>query len=66
MAHIRENCKNMSTTYSAPENVFTQIDDYRFSKRKRTNSEAITELILKGLRYEALMEKKRNRERMPG
>jgi len=63
MAHVRSNCRNLSTTISLEEAVMIQIEDYRFNKRKDNRSAAITELILKGLRYEALVEKKK-RERV--
>lgn len=61
MAHIRKNCRNLSTTISLEENVMLQIEDYRFSKRKDNRSAAIAELILKGLKYEALVQKKKER-----
>lgn len=61
MAHIRKNCVNVSTTYSAPAKVLEKIDDYRFESRKDNRSAAITELIMLGLKYKALVEKKRER-----
>lgn len=61
MAHIRKNCINVSTTYSAPAKVLEQIDDYRFDTRKDNRSAAITELILLGLKYKELVQKKRER-----
>lgn len=61
MAHIRKNCVNVSTTYSAPQDVFKIIDDYRFSTRKESRAAAMTELILLGVKYKKLVEKKRER-----
>jgi metal-responsive CopG/Arc/MetJ family transcriptional regulator len=61
MAHVRRNCKNLSTTISLEEPIFQAIEDYRFRNRKDNRSAAITDLILKGLKYQALVEKKRER-----
>lgn len=65
MAHIRSNCKNLSTTISLEETIFELIEDYRFKNRKDNRSAAIVDLIQKGLKYQALVEKKK-RERMLG
>jgi metal-responsive CopG/Arc/MetJ family transcriptional regulator len=59
MAHVRSNCKNVSTTISLEEHLFLKIDDYRFAKRKDNRSAAIADLILKGLKYEALVQKRK-------
>lgn len=59
MAHIRKNCKNLSTTISLEEQLLNRVDDYRFTKRKDNRSQAVAELLLKGLKYERLVEKKR-------
>jgi metal-responsive CopG/Arc/MetJ family transcriptional regulator len=61
MAHVRSNCKNVSTTISLEEEVMSLIEDYRFTKRKDNRSAAIADLILKGLKYEALLQKKREK-----
>ena len=61
MAHVRDNCKNLSTTISLEETLLTQIEDYRFTKRKDNRSAAIADLIQKGLKYEALVQKKKER-----
>ncbi|MEH7255074.1 hypothetical protein V7111_23465 [Neobacillus niacini] len=61
MAHIRDNCKNISTTISIEQYVMDHIENYRFDKRKDNRSAAITDLILKGLKYEALLQKKREK-----
>lgn len=61
MAHIRKNCRNLSTTISLDENLLTQIEDHRFATRKDNRSAAIAELIMLGLKYKALVEKKRER-----
>jgi len=61
MAHIRSNCKNLSTTISLEEHLLGQIEDYRFNKRKDNRSAAIADLIRKGLKYEALLNKKREK-----
>jgi metal-responsive CopG/Arc/MetJ family transcriptional regulator len=61
MAHVRSNCKNVSTTISLEEEVMSLIEDYRFTKRKDNRSAAIADLILKGLKYEALVAKKREK-----
>jgi metal-responsive CopG/Arc/MetJ family transcriptional regulator len=61
MAHVRDNCRNVSTTISLEQYVMDHIEDYRFMKRKDNRSAAITDLILKGLKYEALLQKKREK-----
>jgi metal-responsive CopG/Arc/MetJ family transcriptional regulator len=43
------------------ENLLSQIEDHRFSTRKDNRSAAIADLIQKGLKYQKLMEKKRER-----
>lgn len=61
MAHVRSNCRNLSTTISLEEAIMNEIENYRFSNRKDNRSAAIKDLILKGLKYEALVQKKRER-----
>lgn len=61
MVHVRKNCKNVSTTISLEESLMELVDDYRFNKRKDNRSAAISDLILKGLKYEELLQKKRER-----
>lgn len=61
MAHIRKNCRNLSTTISLDENLLIQIEDYRFNTRKDNRSAAIADLIQKGLKLEELLQKKRER-----
>jgi metal-responsive CopG/Arc/MetJ family transcriptional regulator len=59
MAHIRTDCRNLSTTISLDETLLERIEDYRFTKRKNNRSAAIADLILKGLKYEALVQKRK-------
>jgi metal-responsive CopG/Arc/MetJ family transcriptional regulator len=59
MAHIRKDSKFLSTTISIDQSLLTQIEDYRFEKRKDNRSAAIADLILKGLKYEALVQKRK-------
>jgi metal-responsive CopG/Arc/MetJ family transcriptional regulator len=61
MAHIRTNCRNLSTTISLEETLLSKIEDYRFTNRKDNRSAAIADLIAKGLKYEALVQKKREK-----
>lgn len=63
MAHVRKNCKNVSTTISFDPDILAALEEYRFTKRKENRSQAVVELILKGLKYERIVEKKK-RERM--
>ena len=65
MAHARANCQNLSTTISLKEQTLSLIEDYRFENRKDNRSAAIEELVLFGLKYKQLVEKKK-RERMLG
>lgn len=53
-----------TTSIALDEELFTQIEEYRFNKRKDNRSAAIADLILKGLKYEALVQKKK-REKVP-
>lgn len=59
MAHVRKNCKNLSTTISLEKFLLDRIDDYRFTKRKENRSAAIADLVMKGLKYVELVEKKK-------
>lgn len=61
MAHVRTNCRNLSTTISLEETLLSKIEDYRFASRKNNRSAAIADLIQKGLKYEALLKKKREK-----
>jgi metal-responsive CopG/Arc/MetJ family transcriptional regulator len=61
MAHIRTDCKNLSTTISLEEEIMDMVENYRFDKRKNNRSAAIAELILKGLKYDALVQKRKAR-----
>jgi metal-responsive CopG/Arc/MetJ family transcriptional regulator len=62
MAHVRSDSKYLSTTISLDAHLLLQIEDYRFEKRKNNRSAAIADLILKGLKYEALVQKKKARD----
>lgn len=59
MAHVRSNCKNLSTTISLEEPLLQRVEDYRFKNRKQNRSEAISDLLIAGLKYKALVEKKK-------
>ena len=61
MAHVRSNCKNISTTISLEETIYQLIEDHRFKTRKDNRSAAIVDLVVKGLKYQALVEKKREK-----
>jgi metal-responsive CopG/Arc/MetJ family transcriptional regulator len=61
MAHKRVNCQNISTTISLDEQIFQLIEDHRFKSRKDNRSAAIVDLVVKGLKYQALVEKKREK-----
>jgi metal-responsive CopG/Arc/MetJ family transcriptional regulator len=64
MAHIRKNCRNLSTTISLEEELMMQIENYRFDTRKNNRSAAIADLIMKGLKYNELVQKKREKNRL--
>lgn len=59
MAHVRKDSKYLSTTISLDEELYQLIENHRFTKRKDNRSAAIADLILKGLKYEALVQKKK-------
>lgn len=61
MAHVRSNCKNLSTTISLEEHLLSLVEDHRFKTRKENRSAAIADLLVKGLKYQALVEKKKDR-----
>jgi metal-responsive CopG/Arc/MetJ family transcriptional regulator len=65
MAHRRGTNYKPTTTISLEQYLLERVDDYRFSKRKENRSAAIADLLLKGLKYVELVEKKK-RERMLG
>jgi hypothetical protein len=61
MAHVRKDSKKQSACISLEEIIIGKVENYRFTKRKRDFSAAITELILKGLKYEELVQKRKSR-----
>jgi metal-responsive CopG/Arc/MetJ family transcriptional regulator len=65
MAHKRGANYKPTTTISIEQFLLERIDDYRFAKRKENRSAAIADLVMKGLKYVELVEKKK-RERMLG
>lgn len=64
MAHIRKDSSKPSTTISLEQQLFDLVEDYRFSKRKNNRSEAIADLIRKGLKLEQLLEEKRAKKKL--
>ncbi|WP_447579944.1 hypothetical protein [Acinetobacter baumannii] len=61
MAHIRKDSSKPTTTISLEEELLSRIEDYRFSRRKDNRSAAIADLLIKGLKYVELVEKKKAR-----
>ena len=59
MAHVRKNCRNLSTTISLEEELMSQIENFRFEKRKDNRSQAIADLIKLGLRAQRIIDKKK-------
>jgi metal-responsive CopG/Arc/MetJ family transcriptional regulator len=59
--HYKKPGYKPTTSIALDEELFVQIEDYRFTKRKDNRSAAIADLILKGLKYEALLQKKREK-----
>ncbi|MGG4267404.1 hypothetical protein [Peribacillus simplex] len=57
--HIRKDSSKPTTTISLNPNTLSQVEDYRFNERKDNRSQAIEELLLFGLKYKALLEKKK-------
>ena len=64
MAHIRKDSSKPSTTISLEQQLFDLVEDYRFTKRKNNRSEAIADLIRKGLKLEQLLEEKRAKKKL--
>lgn len=61
MAHIRKDSSKPTTTISLEEELLSRIEDYRFSRRKDNRSAAIADLLIKGLKYVEIVEKKKAR-----
>lgn len=59
MAHVRKDSSKPTTTISLEQELLLRVEDYRFTKRKDNRSAAIADLILKGLKYVELVEKKK-------
>lgn len=57
--HYKKPGYKPTTSIALDEELFIRIDEYRFAKRKDNRSAAIADLIAKGLKYEALLNKKR-------
>lgn len=64
MAHVRHDSSRPTTTISFNPAILAKVEDYKFENRKDNRSQAIEELIKFGLKYVALVEKKKQRERM--
>lgn len=61
MSHKRGTNYKPTTTIALDESLLLAVEDYRFSRRKDNRSQAIADLIQKGLRYVELQDKKRER-----
>lgn len=61
--HYKKPGYKPTTSIALDEQLFEQVDEYRFKKRKDNRSQAIADLIAKGLKYERLVEKKREKNR---
>lgn len=59
--HYKQPGYKPTTSITLDEDLFLRIDDFKFKKRFESRSQAIANLILKGLKYEALVEKKKSR-----
>lgn len=59
MAHVRKDSSKPTTTISLEKQLLELVEDYRFTKRKDNRSEAIADLLRKGLKYVELVEKKK-------
>ena len=57
--HYKQPGYKPTTSISLDENLFQQIDDFKFQKRFDSRSQAIAVLIVKGLKYMELVEKKK-------
>jgi metal-responsive CopG/Arc/MetJ family transcriptional regulator len=59
MAHVRKDSSKPTTTISLERQLLELVEDYRFEKRKDNRSDAIADLLRKGLKYVELVEKKK-------
>ncbi len=50
-----------TTSIAIDETLLFKVDEYRFTTRKDNRSAAIADLIMKGLKYQELLEKKKAR-----
>lgn len=48
-----------TTSITLDEDLFQRIDDFKFKKRFDSRSQAIAALLIKGLKYEALVQKRK-------
>lgn len=62
--HTRKDSSKPSSTVSLETQLWQLVDDYRFTKRKDNRSQAIADLLMKGLKYVELVEK-RKAQRVP-
>ncbi|MDP4087368.1 MAG: ribbon-helix-helix domain-containing protein [Bacillota bacterium] len=59
--HYKQPGYKPTTSITLDEDLFIRIDDFKFKKRFESRSQAITNLILKGLKYEELVQKRKSR-----
>lgn len=62
MAHVRKNCSKPSQTISFDPKIYEAAEDYLYESRKKNFSHSVNELIAYGLKYVALVEKKKARD----
>jgi metal-responsive CopG/Arc/MetJ family transcriptional regulator len=60
--HYKQPGYKPTTSITLDEDLFERIDDFRFKKRLDSRSKAISMLIIKGLKYEQIVEKKKARD----
>lgn len=64
MAHNRKDSSKPTTTISFDPTVLEKLDDYWYTHRKGNRSKGANELIMLGLKYVELLEKKREKNRV--
>jgi metal-responsive CopG/Arc/MetJ family transcriptional regulator len=57
--HYKQPGYKPTTSITLDENLFEQIDEFKYQKRYDSRSQAIAALVLKGLKYEALVQKRK-------
>lgn len=57
--HYKQPGYKPTTSITLDEALFNQVDEFKYQKRFDSRSQAIAALLMKGLKYEALVQKRK-------